>query len=43
MIGVMVHWHRQETPMPIADLLTLMQRVMTQGVMNELLMPKGRD
>ena len=43
MIGVMVHWHRQETPMPIADLLTLMQRVMTQGVMNELLMANGRD
>lgn len=43
MIGVMVHWHRQEAPMPVADLLALMQRVMTQGVVEDLAPPTRRE
>lgn len=43
MIGVMVHWHRQEETMPVADLLALMQRVMTQGVVEDLALRTRRD
>jgi AcrR family transcriptional regulator len=36
MIGVMVHWHQQANPMPVDELMALMQQVMEHGVVGEL-------